>query len=132
MTRKAVDLLDKDDRRIELPRSNFPEHPARFISDRISATKGHELQLQTRANVRMAEAVLFGTVYTEHFDSLFVHELIETMMRMGVAMNGEGRKENIDCLRASGSTPDAYYNGGVDSKKKSFSFIRTSEDVSDD
>lgn len=129
--KKAVDLLDQEKSRIQLPRSNYPEHPARFISDRISATKGHELQLQSRANVAMARAVLFGTVYTEHFDSQFVQELLETMMRMGVGMNGEGRKENIECLRASGTTPDAYYNGGIKDSRKSFSFIRT-EDNNDD
>lgn len=125
--KKAVDLLDKkSDKRIEIPKSQFPEHPARFISDRISPTKGHELQLQTRANMKMALAGQFAVVYTEYFQSNFVKELMETTMRFGVSMNGEGRKENIECLRASGSTPDAYFTGVPQGdKKRSFLAVRS-------
>lgn len=133
--RKAVDLLDKKngDKVIQMPKSQFPEHPARFISDRISPTEGHELQLQTRANIKMALAGQFAIVYTEHFQSDFVRKLMDTTMRFGVSMNGEGRKENIDCLRASGSTPDAYFTGMQQGeKRRSFLGIRPKGDGEDD
>ncbi len=131
--KKAVNLLDKEQGKIEIPKSQFPEHPARFISDKISPTKGHELQLQTRANIKMALAGQFSVVYTEHFQSSFVKELMETTMRFGVSMNGEGRKEEIDCLRASGTTPDAYFTGvPTAGKKRSFLGIRPKEDDYDD
>lgn len=127
--KKAVGLLEDKQDRIEIPKSQFPEHPARFISDKISPTKGHELQLQTRANIKMALAGQFSVVYTEHFQSSFVKELMETTMRFGVSMNGEGRKEEIDCLRASGTTPDAYFTGvPTGDKKRSFLGIRPKED----
>lgn len=126
--KKSEDILDKQMGSFRMPPSNIPEHPARFISTKISPTKGHELQLQTRGNLKMAEAVLFGVVYTEHFKSDFVGGLIDTMMRMGVSMAGEGRKEQIETLRASGSTPDAYYNQMNEQKKRSFLGIRTDDD----
>lgn len=131
--KKAVGLLDDKQDRIEIPKSPYPEHPARFISDKISPTKGHELQLQTRANIKMALAAQFAVVYTEHFQSNFVKELMETTMRFGVSMNGEGRKEEIDCLRASGTTPDAYYTGiQQGNQKRSFLGIRPKDDDIDD
>lgn len=131
--KKAVGLLDDKQDRIEIPKSPYPEHPARFISDKISPTKGHELQLQTRANVKMALAGQFAVVYTEHFQSNFVKELMETTMRFGVSMNGEGRKEEIDCLRASGTTPDAYFTGiQTGNQKRSFLGIRPKDDDIDD
>lgn len=131
--KKAVGLLDDKQDRIEIPKSPYPEHPARFISDKISPTKGHELQLQTRANVKMALAGQFAVVYTEHFQSNFVKELMETTMRFGVSMNGEGRKEEIDCLRASGTTPDAYFTGiQQGNQKRSFLGIRPKDDDIDD
>lgn len=130
--KKAVGLLDDDQKKIVIPKSPFPEHPARFISDKISPTKGHELQLQTRANIKMALAGQFAVVYTEHFQSNFVKELMETTMRFGVSMNGEGRKEEIDCLRASGSTPDAYFTGVQQTNgKRSYLAIRPMDDDSD-
>lgn len=131
--KKAVGLLDEKQDRIEIPKSPYPEHPARFISDKISPTKGHELQLQTRANIKMALAGQFAVVYTEHFQSNFVKELMETTMRFGVSMNGEGRKEEIDCLRASGTTPDAYFTGiQMGNQKRSFLGIRPKDDDIDD
>lgn len=131
--RKAVGLLDDKQNRIEIPRTPYPEHPARFISEKISPTKGHELQLQTRANIKMALAGQFAVVYTDHFQSWFVRQLMETTMRFGVSMNGEGRKEEIDCLRASGTTPDAYFTGMQQTNgKRSFLGIRPKEDDIDD
>lgn len=131
--KKAVGLLDDKQNRIEIPRTPYPEHPARFISEKISPTKGHELQLQTRANIKMALAGQFAVVYTDHFQSWFVRQLMETTMRFGVSMNGEGRKEEIDCLRASGTTPDAYFTGMQQTNgKRSFLGIRPKEDDIDD
>lgn len=131
--KKAIGLLDDKQNRIEIPRTPYPEHPARFISEKISPTKGHELQLQTRANIKMALAGQFAVVYTDHFQSWFVRQLMETTMRFGVSMNGEGRKEEIDCLRASGTTPDAYFTGMQQTNgKKSFLGIRPKEDDIDD
>ena len=123
---KSTSDLYKESR-YEIPQNRFPEHPARFISNKISPTTGHDLQLQTRANQKMAEAVLFAVPYTDHFQSKFMGNLIDTLMRMGVSMEGAGRLENIDCLRASGTTPDAYYNQENEQKKKSFGYIRREE-----
>lgn len=125
MSKNTNELYNQS--RYEVPNNKYPEHPARFISNKISPTSGHDLQMQTRANQKMAEGVLFAVPYTDHFKSKFMGNLIDTLMRMGVSMNGAGRLENIDCLRASGSTPDAYYNQENDQKKKSFSYIRREE-----
>ena len=50
-------------------------------------------------------------------------------MCMAISMDGEGRKEAIDSLRAAGTVPDAYYSAknGSSDRDRDTSYVRAYE-----
>lgn len=113
-------------------REEKPELPVRVVSEKLDRYEGGApLELTTRANPSLANAVLFAKTYTIRFKSKFAGEIIDSTMRLARSMNGLSVSEQIECLKAGGAVPDAYYNGNE--KKSGFSdYSFISKETSDD
>lgn len=125
--RRATSLMNGNGTVI-LPNGNIPDLPVNGIADKLTQEQGTKLEINTRANPKLVNAVAFGYVYTTRFHSSYVQGRLDELMRLAVSMDGKGRNELIDCLRAGGSVPDAYYNGQDAPKKRSWGFLRRDSD----
>lgn len=134
MAEKKVTSLINGSGTVVLPNGNMPDLPVNGIADKLTQEQGSKLEINTRANPKLVNAVAFGYVYTTRFHSTYAQGRLDELMRLAVSMDGKGRNELIECLRAGGSVPDAYYNGQEQTKKKSWGFLRRNadEDSADD
>ena len=111
---------------IILPDATQPDLPVKNVTDKLYKTDGKELEIVTRANPMLIRAVTFGNVYCGRFNSKYAQGRVDQLMRLAISMEGQGRTDLIECLRAGGSTPDAYFSAETQNKKKEFRYLRTS------
>lgn len=112
---------------------NLGETPYHMAFGLLSSLRGEKLQIMTRANPRMAQAINVAYNMIASFGSCYISGMVDTIMRLGVSMGGEGRKEIVDSLRAGGDMPDAYYEATMGSGRsntpKTFTDAVDDEDV---
>lgn len=111
---------------------NIGETPYHMAFGLLSSLRGEKLQIMTRANPGMAQAINVAYNMIASFGSQYIAGEIDTIMRLGVSMKGEGRKEIVDSLRAGGDMPDAYYEatlgGGRNNTPRTFTDAVDDED----
>ena len=107
-----------------------PELPIKSVTKILTQTSGKGLKQNTRANRGLVEAVMFAFPYVYRWGNKYVGEMVDDLMCMAISMDGEGRKEAIDSLRAAGTVPDAYYSGknsGSSDRDRDTSYVRAYE-----
>lgn len=101
-----------------------PETPYAMAFGLLSALGGEKLEIMTRANPRLVQAAQVSYCMVAQFGSLYIAGENDQLGRYAVSVQGEGRKEIVDSLRAGGDMPDAYYeaqSGGSRGPPKTFS-----------
>ena len=90
----------------------LPELPVKKIAELLTTTEGRILMQNSRINRSMIEAVLFVHPFAAGFDDDYAEGLMTDMLNLSIGLDGQGRKDLTECLRAGGAVPDAYYTGG--------------------
>lgn len=103
-----------------------PEPPVTTVVDKLTGERGAQLQLMGRTTPRLIEAAQINMIYSEVLGSKFCAERFDLIMRMMVGLNGEGRKDVIESLRAGGALPDTYYSQGKP-RPSEYEYIRDEE-----
>lgn len=93
-----------------------PRLPVNTALDNLTQLSGDRLEISTRSNVTLNRAAASAFIYTSTFGSAYAKGRIEQIERLAVSSAGEGRKDIIETIRAGGTVPDAYLNGGVSSE----------------
>lgn len=110
MTRTAEDLLSNP---APLVKDSSPPAPVTVVLDNLTVTEGKKLNILTRTNPNLANAVQIGYIYTTMFGSQYVGGRVETIEQMAISMDGKGREEQIGALQAGGKLPDSFFEGGA-------------------
>ena len=109
-SRNATELLD--DPQVpevgEMPET-VPDTPYAMAFGLLSALGGEKLEIMTRANPRLVQAAQVSYCMVAQFGSSYIAGENDQLGRYAVSIQGEGRKEIVDSLRAGGDMPDAYY-----------------------
>lgn len=107
MPRKSAEDLVKDPSFVSL--GSAPEIPVRTALKQLMTTQGDGLELSTRSSPAIARAASIGYIYTTVYASQYVQGRVEQMERLAVSMQGQGRRDLIDTVKAGGRMPDSYY-----------------------
>ena len=83
--------------------------PFNQVIDMLSVTEGKKLELMTRANKAMADAMSIGYGMVFRFGSGYVGERIDQLKRLAVSMGGKGRTEIVQSLQAGSGVPDSFF-----------------------
>ena len=83
--------------------------PFNQVVDMLTVTEGKKLELMTRANKAMADAMSVGYSMVFRFDSNYIGGRIDQLKRLAVSMNGKGRAELVQSLQAGSGVPDSFY-----------------------
>lgn len=86
----------------------------------LTTTGGPKLELLTRTNKKLSIAIDRTYNRCFNFHSIYLRGRIDTLMRMAVSMQGKGRSEIVDSLRAGSGVPDSFYSGGGDDYSPAF------------
>lgn len=119
MTKKE----DAENTIINLSKAKEIELPIKTTTKILTQQEGRGLKQNTRATKGMVEAVMFGYPWAQRWKDGYVINMLDDLMSLGISMDGEGRREMIQCLDAGGQLPDAYYNteGG---KRQDTAYLR--------
>lgn len=96
---------------INLSGTKTPELPIRTTTKILTQTEGRGLKQNTRATPALVKGVMFGYSYIWRWQDEYVGGMLDDLMSLAISMDGKGREEQIECLRAGGAVPDAYYGG---------------------
>ncbi len=109
-SREATDLLtDPQVPEVGDMPETMSETPYGMAFGLLSALEGKELEIMTRSNPRLVQAAQVSYCMVAQFGSMYIAGENDQLGRFAVSLNGEGRKEIVDSLRAGGDMPDAYY-----------------------
>lgn len=109
MTKSASDLLTEP---APLVKDSTPPAPITVVLDNLTVTEGKKLNILTRTNPNLANAVQIGYIYSTMFNSQYVASRVETIEQLAISMDGKGREEQIGALQAGGKLPDSFFEGG--------------------
>lgn len=101
---------DADGTILNLSRQKEIELPIKTTTKILTQTEGRGLKQNTRANKGLIDAVMFGYPFVARWGDPYVTNMLDDLMSLSISIDGEGRKEQIQCLDAGGQLPDAYYN----------------------
>lgn len=79
----------------------------------LTTTGGARLELLTRTTPRLAIAIDHTYNRIFNFGSRYLRGRINSNMRSAISMDGEGRKEIIEALKAGSGVPGEFYNGAT-------------------
>lgn len=96
---------------INLSGQKTPELPIRTTTKILTQTEGRGLKQNTRTTPGLVNAVMFGFAWVQRWGDDYVGNMLDDLMCLAISRDGKGREEQIECLRAGGSVPDAYYGG---------------------
>lgn len=104
--------MTKDDETtlINFGQPRLPELPIKTATNTLTQTEGRGLKQNTRSNKGLIEAVMFGYPWVQRWGDDYVKNLLDDMMSLSISVDGQGRRDIIDCLEAGGQLPDAYYS----------------------
>lgn len=93
----------------QAPRKRDP--PLTVVLDNLVATEGKRLEVLTKTTTELARAAVIGfifdaTIIEEGFTEpgcYYVRERVEQCERFAVSIDGKGRDDQIEALRAGGS-----------------------------
>lgn len=119
MSKTSIDL--EKNPIINFGANKTPELPIRTTTNILTQTEGRGLKQHTRVNPPLARAIMFGYAWTQRWNDQYVGNMLDDLMCLAIAMGGKGREEQIECLRAGGQVPDAYYGGKPGPNGRGFS-----------
>lgn len=111
---------------VNLGHSKAQELPINRVADDLTSLEGPKLEIMTRTTIPMVKACQIGYIYAECLGSSYVRGRIDQMMRLAVSMDGGGRQDMIESLRAGGKVPDSVYE--QNGRNGEFTVIQDSED----
>lgn len=100
-----------------------PELPINTVVQILTGLGGPLLQMMTRMTPQGMRAEEIGYIFVGTHGSEYVRGRLEMIERCQISIDGGGRQDMIESLRAGGTAPDAYYYGG-ESKTPEYSYIR--------
>lgn len=115
---------DADGTILNLSKSKEIELPIKTTVKVLTQTSGRGLKQHTRATKGLIDAVMFGFPYVHRWEDDYVSDMLDDLMCLAIGMDGQGRKEQIDCLNAGGQLPDAYYNNEGQNKRGDTAYVR--------
>lgn len=77
--------------------------------DLLASTTGPTLELFSRSDKAIVEAVQICDNIVERFGSKYVRGIRDQVLRFSVSAQGRGRSELVDALRAGDGVQDSYY-----------------------
>lgn len=96
-----------------------PEAPVSKGIENLTVENGDRLQLMARINNRETmQAIAIANIYVNIYGSKYVGGRINEILRVGVSVGGQGRRDIIDIVDAGGSLPPEYYTGQPRNKFK--------------
>lgn len=78
----------------------------------LSAEHGEKLELMTRTNRAIIDGLSAGYAYCARYNSPYIRDKTERIMRLAVSSGGKGRTEMIQMVSAGGQVTDAFYDRG--------------------
>lgn len=94
----------------------------------LTGQSGPLLQMMTRMTPAALRAEEIGDIYVRIYGSQYVKGRLELLERCLVSIDGGGRQDMIESLRAGGAVPDAYYYGKDGGKPTEYAYIRDDRD----
>lgn len=109
---------------VNLSTPKLPELPIKTATNTLTQTEGRGLKQNARVNRGIIEAVMFGYPWVQRWGDAYVGNMLDDMMCLSIGLDGQGRRDIIDCLDAGGTVPDAYYNNADGNAKKDTAYLR--------
>lgn len=106
MSKSAAELLTDP---APITKESAPPAPITVVLDNLTVTEGKKLNILTRTNPNLANAVQIGYIYSTMFNSQYVASRVETIEQLAISMDGKGREEQIGALQAGGKLPDSFF-----------------------
>lgn len=78
----------------------------------LTTTSGPVLEMMTRSTPKLAEAIGIGQNLMYNFGSDYIRGKVDTLMRVHVSMNGQGRAEIVSSLSSGAGVPGEFYDQG--------------------
>lgn len=103
--RRATDMLE-DPFHFD---PSAPDPPVSKGMGYLTKTDGVALEILTRTNREIIQAISAGYAYAVRYNSPYIRSKIEQIERLAISSGGKGRQELIDVVHAGGSLPDAFY-----------------------
>lgn len=120
--------MSKDERTIiNFAQPKLPELPIKTATTTLTQTEGRGLKQNTRANRPLIDAVMFGYPWVQRWGDDYVKNMLDDMMSLAIGVDGQGRRDIIDCLDAGGQIPDAYFNSLNENKRGDTAYLRRNE-----
>lgn len=109
--RPATDLLKQPAGNFEISGTDPPVSKGMGF---LATERGTRLEMMTRTNRAIIAGISAGSAYCARYESAYIRDKTERIMRLAISSGGEGRKEMIAMVSAGGQMSDAYYGqGGV-------------------
>lgn len=109
--RPATDLL-KEARRPDFSvQSSDP--PVTKGMGFLATEKGPRLEMMTRTNRQIVAGVVAASAYVARYNSSYIDEKRNALMRLAISNGGLGRSEMIQMVSAGGQMSDAFYDKGA-------------------
>lgn len=78
----------------------------------LAVEHGEKLEMMTRTNRPIIDGLAAGYAYCARYNSTYIRDKTERIMRLAVSSEGKGRQEMIQMVSAGGQVTDAYYDRG--------------------
>lgn len=78
----------------------------------LAVEHGEKLEMMTRTNRAIIDGLSAGYAYCARYNSAYIRDKTERIMRLAVSSGGKGRTEMIQMVSAGGQVTDAYYDRG--------------------
>lgn len=104
-----------------------PDLPVNTVVGILTGLGGPLLQMMTRMTPQGMRAEEIGYYYVNVLGSDYVRGKLELIERCQISLEGGGRQDMIESLRAGGTVPDAYYYG-TEQKPTEYAYIREEAD----
>ena len=106
--RPAVDML-KDARRPDF-KVESTDPPVTKGMGFLATETGPRLEMMTRTNRAIVSGVVAASAYVARYNSSYIDEKRNSLMRLAISNGGLGRSEMIQMVSAGGQMSDAYYD----------------------
>lgn len=107
--RPATDLLKMGASDFEIQPTDPPVSKGMGF---LATQSGERLEMMTRTNKPIILGISAGSAYCARYESKYIRDKTERIMRLAISSGGEGRKEMIQMVSAGGQVSDAFYNSG--------------------
>lgn len=75
----------------------------------LTATGGKPLELMTRTTPQLAAAISSSGNYIFNFNSRYIRDRSDRLMRLHVSVGGQGRAEMVQALQSGAGVPGEFY-----------------------